>query len=114
MLRATSRKAAVGSARIADYAEPDKVSLKQRDGRYSSVQSINSEDTVTWAAFGLRVPDVAIAAVLDEAFGRSDRPTGWQRRLWEKHRTRTEVAAGRRQMLCYSPMVGATPSKRSG
>ncbi len=47
------RKAASASARIRDFAPDDRLLLTACDSRYCDLQSIRSEDTVTWSAFGV-------------------------------------------------------------
>jgi hypothetical protein len=73
------------AGRASSWFAPDALKLLTSvDGHYSYVQSINSEDTVTWAAFGPRAPDAALSAVLDLAFGKVPRAAEWERLFWRR------------------------------
>jgi hypothetical protein len=56
--------------------------LRDVHGQCSYAQSIRSEDTMTWAAFGPRVTDDTLAAILDSAFGAGHRGIRFDRRYW--------------------------------
>lgn len=77
------KKAGTDSGRIRDFAPADHAALTAVLGRYSKVQSINSEDSVTWSVFGALSPDVWLDELLTEAFG-SGAPTTWALKFWER------------------------------
>ena len=78
-------KAADVAGRAAAWFAPEAFTLLTSvSGRYSNVQSINSEDTVTWAAFGPRASARAVGAIVDLAFGAQSRPEQWSRLFWER------------------------------
>ncbi|MGB8295703.1 MAG: hypothetical protein WCG85_09785 [Polyangia bacterium] len=52
-------------------------------GHYSAVQSINSEDTATWSAFGTTPGQGWVRDILDAAFGSARRPPEWNVALWK-------------------------------
>lgn len=58
--------------------------LRTVDSGCCYLQSIKSEDTVTWAAFGPRVGNAALNSGLDRAFGSASRPQEWNRSLWRR------------------------------
>jgi hypothetical protein len=60
--------------RLNDFPEEDHRALTRKLGHYSKVQSINSEDTVTWSVLGAYTLDQWIPYVLDLAFGPTHRP----------------------------------------
>jgi hypothetical protein len=66
------------------FEADDHACLARLDGRCCYLQSLKSEDTVTWTAFGSAVPDAALMAVLDRAFGSVQRPTEWTRAFWKR------------------------------
>ena len=66
------------------FAPAALASLTAVDGHYSYVQSINSEDTVTWAAFGPRASSRAIGEIVNLAFGLQPRPAEWERLYWQR------------------------------
>jgi hypothetical protein len=68
--------------------------LSEVDGRCSYVQSLRSEDTLTWTAFGQRVDDEVIAALLELAFGSRTRPSTFSREHWARHPDPAHAASG--------------------
>src|SRR4051812_29107253 len=66
--RAIERKAARSSRGLSAYDPAIHAALKARDGRYCSLQSINSEDTVTWSIFGVYLIDFWIEDLLNLTF----------------------------------------------
>lgn len=81
---AISSKARVASAHLRDFSEEDQKRLTARDGRYSDVQSIRSEDTVTWSVFAVDALDGWAPVLLEGAFGRREYPGRWHRVLWRR------------------------------
>ena len=77
-------KSRVPSARLYDFPPTEHSALTARDGHYSDVQSIRSEDTVTWSAFGAYASDDWIGELLGQSFGPANRPTAWARHYWKR------------------------------
>ena len=77
------QKAKKASGQLKAFPENEHEPLKRVLGLYSDVQSINSEDTVTWSVFH-HAPAVWLPTVLELAFGVAslpalDAPIFWQR-----------------------------------
>jgi hypothetical protein len=71
-------------SRIDSFDRTDHEDLSRLLGHYSDVQSINSEDTVTWSCFRGQSVDRWIDAFVDEAFGSGGR-SPWSRPiLWDR------------------------------
>jgi len=82
---AIEAKACEVAGRAPTWFDPEALSvLQEANGRCCFLQSMKSEDTVTWAAFGSCVPDEVLTSIVDEAFGSSPRSGGWQRFLWKR------------------------------
>jgi hypothetical protein len=77
-------KARVSSVHASAFADADRVLLEQCDGRYCDLQSIQSEDTVTWSVFGVFGVAEWAPDLLSLAFGRSSRPTTWRAEFWRR------------------------------
>ena len=77
-------KAAVASRHASAFTEADLCRLRQCDNRYTDVQSLQSEDSVTWSTFGPHVPPSALATVVDAAFGIAGCPRMWQPTFWRR------------------------------
>jgi hypothetical protein len=80
------RKACSKGDRINAFDSADHEELSHVLGHYSDVQSINSEDTVTWSCFRARSIDHWIDAFVEEAFGPAGRPLWNKPILWERRR----------------------------
>ena len=76
------QKAARGSRHVKAYNIEAQEALIKRDGRYCSLQSISSEDTVTWSVFGLY--DFWIGDLLSLVFGASACPLGRRITFWKR------------------------------
>ncbi len=70
------------SSRLGSFEPDDRDALQARDGVYSDLQSINSEDTVTWAAFRASRRGAWLASGLREAFQDDSLPENWTTTLW--------------------------------
>ena len=79
------KKAATPSRQAWSFAEEDRARLAERDGRYTDLQSVNSEDSVTWATFGPAVKDRAVHAVVRAAFPSSHSPSSLTRAFWQRY-----------------------------
>lgn len=77
------QKAAQPSDTLLAFEPEQRMDLTRVLGHYSAVQSINSEDTVTWSAFGTTPGQEWICPVLDIAFGTARRSPEWTVALWK-------------------------------
>lgn len=85
---AIQKKAGQTSPRgLAAYASNEHARLTSKLGHYSQVQSINCEDTVTWAAFHKPI-GAWFPSILQQCFGTNDRPQIWETRHWARARHR--------------------------
>ena len=78
------RKACDPSGQIRAFDIADQKALKARYGRYSNLQSINSEDTVTWSIFGCASPEPWLGTLFETVFGVAERPTNWTLDFWQR------------------------------
>jgi hypothetical protein len=81
---AIAEKALTEQGRVTDFPPADHSRLKAKLGHYSKVQSVNSEDTVTWGVFGLGSIAEWLPELLDLAFESASRPAAWETRLWSR------------------------------
>jgi hypothetical protein len=67
------------------FTDEDHTYVTEVDDKCSYLQSLQSEDTVTWTAFGRNVSDAAVTSMLDVAFGSAaERPRAWSRLFWQR------------------------------
>lgn len=78
------RKAESSSASLNAYDGRLHRALTAVLGRYSAVQSENSEDTVTWSVFGAVDPNPWLPLLLNAAFANRTHTRSWNRRLWDQ------------------------------
>lgn len=69
---------------MTDFPLEDQEQLTARLGHYSKVQSVNSEDTVTWSVFGAQPLDGWLPEFLAAKLGRADIPRVWSARFWKR------------------------------
>jgi hypothetical protein len=88
----------------------------EADGRHTKLQSINSEDAVTWAAFGPRAPSRAVPSMLDLAFRRANRPLEWNHPFWKRwpHPDTHAVEGGPEPDVTFTGMVLRTGGEMAG
>jgi hypothetical protein len=79
-------KARVPSRRATAFDDDVIGCLCEVDGRYSNVQSLNSEDTVTWCTFGLVPADAWIPSLIETALGTPTSSGPWSATLWTRTR----------------------------
>jgi hypothetical protein len=77
------RKAQMSSGRLSAFDPGSQVALKKRDGCYCDLQSINSEDTVTWSVFGVYSIDLWAGDLLSLAFP-ADHSAVWNVLFWQR------------------------------
>jgi hypothetical protein len=75
---------AKADVRLRGFPEPDRDRLKEKLGHYSDVQSLNSEDTVTWSVFGRAHEEGWLNDMLADVFGPAERPESWKLSLWTR------------------------------
>jgi hypothetical protein len=73
-------------ARLRGFPLRDHHGLKETLGHYSDVQSLSSEDTVTWSVFGFADQEGWLNDILTEMFGPAERPELWNLELWSRIR----------------------------
>jgi hypothetical protein len=78
------RKANAERGCVTDFPPEDRGLLTAQLGHYSRVQSVNSEDTVTWSAFGAQSLDPWLPMMLASKLGLDDIPRTWSARFWER------------------------------
>jgi hypothetical protein len=81
---AIERKARQPSRHGSAYAPAALNRLKERDGHYCSLQSINSEDTVTWSVFGAHNMAPWVEDLFSLAFGSGTPPAPWKPHFWKR------------------------------
>jgi hypothetical protein len=72
--------------RLSGFPQRDRARLTEKLGHYSDVQSVNSEDTVTWSVFGCARDEGWLNDLLAEVFGPAERPELWDLSLWSRIR----------------------------
>ena len=77
-------KAVLPSKQLRSFSSEAQRYLTQCDGRYCDLQSINSEDTVTWSVFGVCPVELWAGDLLNLAFGQMKRPSNWTVRFWAR------------------------------
>lgn len=90
------QKAACGSKQARAFSDEDLHDLRRLYGRYSDVQSVNSEDTVTWSVFAGSERAKWLSALIDEAFGHQACCREWSLQFWQRtpHPDTGESASG--------------------
>ena len=80
------KSCARADTRLRGFPQRDHKKLTEMLGHYSDVQSLSSEDTVTWSVFGCANEEGWLNDMLAEMFGPVQRPERWDIALWSRIR----------------------------
>jgi hypothetical protein len=77
-------KSRLKSRQLSAFGPEEQTELLKRDGRYCDLQSINSEDTVTWSVFGVCPIDLWAEDLLSVCFGPGISPGPYSALFWHR------------------------------